>query len=319
MTIRAVGVALIGTAGHQLTAAEVEAGGGRVVVAEPVVGLTVDEVARLARRAAEAPDVDLVSVCVEPRAAQLEAAVAALAADRQVLIERPAATTLEQADRLADAERGSAGRLWERATTAFDELYRRAGRIVAAGILGEVVLVTTHRSYPWAEWRNADEAVSGGLVLQSATYGLDVVRLMTGQSIQAVSVTDTTRGEPHGSALRMAAVLTVELDGGAVASVVADYLNPSGGVWGRDEVRVLGTHGRLALDAAARELTWVDADGEHRELVDAAEPALAAAVLSAVRDGGDTEPRAATTLESTRWALRGLAERRSFIDGRWPA
>lgn len=320
MTAGAVGVALIGTAGHQLTPSEVEEAGGRVLVAEDTTGSDIAEVVRLAREAAEVPGVELVSVCLEPRGAQVEAALAALAAGRHVLIERPAAATLDDVERLAAAAERSAGRLWERATTGFDELYGRAARIVAAGILGDVVLVTTHRSYPWAQWRSADETVSGGLVLQSATYGLDVARLVVGRPLRSLRVTDTTRGEPRNSALRMAAVLTAEFDDGAVASIVADYLNPAGGVWGRDEVRVLGTGGRLSIDGAARELTWIDADGEHREIVQDAAPALAAAVIRAVRDSTDTDPTAASTLESTRWALRGLRDaRRSFLDGQWPA
>lgn len=318
---RPVGVAILGRDGHQLGHAEVVAAGGAVLVEFDGIGTDGRAVAEVAREAALTPGVDLVSVCLTPRADQVRAAVAALQAGRPVLVDRPAAASLADLD-LLRMTAGQAGvRIWERVTTPFDAVYRRAATIVAAGRLGEIVLITTHRSYPWADWRDPDESVSGGLLLQSAGYGLDVVREIAGQRIARLRATDTTLGEPKGRALRMAAVLTAELDGGGVASIVADYLNPAGGPWGRDEVRIVGTLGRLALDAVAGILTWTDADGDRTETVAGARSTFVAELIAAVRDGRETDPPSGALLESTEWALRardGLdAERRSFTDRGW--
>lgn len=316
---RAVGVALIGVGGHQLSADVVVGAGGAVVETVDVDGMDADAVVEAARAAARTAE--LVSVCVTPRHVQVAAVIAALDAGRHVLIERPSAATVADFQRLTDAAGRGPGRLWERATTPFDEPFRRARELIASGILGDIVLVTTHRSYPWAHWRASDEQVSGGLVLQSAGYGLDVVRFVAGQRVRAVRVTDTAAGEPRGEPLRMAAVLTAELEGGGVASIVVDYLNPAGGPWGRDEVRILGTLGRMGIDAAAGAIEWTDADGEHREMVRASGPGLASEVIAAVREGRDTDPPAAALRESTALLLRAMESRdgprRSFVGTEW--
>lgn len=321
ITARTVGVAIVGRDGHQVARTDVVAAGGEVLVEIDGMGIDGRAVAEVAREAAMTPGIDLVSVSLAPRARQVSAAVAALQAGRPVLIERPAASSLADLDDLRMAAERGGVRIWERVTTPFDELYRRAGRIIATGRLGEIVLITTHRSYPWAPWREPDERVSGGLLLQSAGYGLDVVRLIAGQRIARVRATDTTLGEPQGRAMRMAAVLTAELEGGGLASIVVDYLSPAAGPWGRDEVRILGTAGRLSLDAVAGTLTWTDANGDQTETVGASSSTFVTEVIAAVRDGRETDPPSGALLESTEWALRareGLdAERRSYIDHGW--
>lgn len=321
MTPRAVGVALIGSQGHQVSVDEVEVGGGRVVARDDLDGTSPAEAVERARNIALTDGVELVSVCVEPRAMQVGVALAVLDAGRAVLIERPVAVRLEDVEWLRSVARAAGLRVWERATTAFDPLYRRARDLVRAGAVGEVVLVTAHRSYPWADWRNPDESVSGGLALQSATYGIDAARLMIGRPVRTIRVSDTTHGEPRGATLRMAAALTVEFEGGAVASVAADYLNPPNGPWGRDELRVLGTRGTLSLDAVTREMRWVDSAGEHGEVVPPGEATLLRDILDALREGRDTDPAADSTLDSTASVLRAFQEggRRTFLDGRWPA
>src|SRR5687767_6343787 len=73
-----VGIGLVGSGDHQLTPAEIEENGGRLVSA---VG-TGAEVGALLHD----PRVELVSVCLAPRSEQVDAAVAALDAGRHVLI-----------------------------------------------------------------------------------------------------------------------------------------------------------------------------------------------------------------------------------------
>lgn len=303
-----VGVGLVGIGGHQLTAAEIVTAGGEVVAEIDVQAMDDGAVVRALAELVATREVGLVSVCVAPRRLQVDVAIAALEAGCHVLVERPAAAALDDAMRLDAAAGRSPGRLWERVTTPFDQPYRRARELVASGVIGDVVLVTTHRSYPWAEWRDADERRTGGLVLQSAGYGLDVVRLVAGRAIRSVRIADTTVGEPLGRPLRMAAVVTAELEGGALASIVVDYLNPPGGPWGRDEVRILGTRGRLSMDAAARAIEWVDSTGEHREVVEDDGPGLAAEIIAAVREGRDTDPPADALRESTTVLLTARAD-----------
>lgn len=319
-----VGIALVGGGGHQLTPAEIEAQGARLVGAVDATADGVpahDDLASLLRD----PEVELVSVCQEPRSRQVDSAVAALDAGRHVLIERPAATSVEDLDRLEEAARRSGRILCERATTPFEQPFRLARELVADGTVGQVVQVLVHKSYPYADWRAQDEAVQGGLLLQTAVYGLDCVQHVAGGEIESLQVVDTTLGNPAGGALRMAANLVATLRGGGVASVAVSFLNPAeSGAWTRDELLVLGTEGRLRTDSQSRTVEVVRAGGTAGgTVVHEAQPAapLLAELLAAVEDGRRMSVPAVDLMSSTRWALRamrpGAATRTSWLEGRW--
>jgi predicted dehydrogenase len=256
-----------------------------------------------------------VSVCLTPRTEQVDAAVASLDAGRHVLIERPAATSSADLARLRDAMHRSGRLLCERATTAFDQPYRRARELVAEGLVGTVVLVVAHKSYPWADWREQDESIQGGLVLQSAGYGLDFVQHVAGEAVASVQVVDTTLGNPARGALRMAATLVVTLQNGGIATVVVDYLNPpESGVWGRDHLVVLGTQGRLGVDAAAGTVEVVRPGGAQLYECPPAPPLLAE-LVAAITEDRPTEPSPEALMSSTALLLEAL-ERRSGPAGR---
>jgi predicted dehydrogenase len=320
-----VGIGLVGDGGHQLSPATIEDCG---VELRGVVGRYPDlrddvRVHSEVKGLLEDPRVELVSVSLTPRSEQVDAAVAALDAGRHVLIERPAATSSADLARLRDAMHRSGRLLCERATTPFDQPYRRARELVADGVVGQVVLVLTHKSYPWADWREQDESIQGGLVLQSAGYGLDCVQHVAGEPVASVQVVDTTLGNPAGGALRMAATLVVTLQNGGVASVVVDYLNPpESGAWGRDHLVVLGTEGRLSIDAAARTVEVVRPGGA--QLYDCPpSPTLLAELVAAITEDRTTEPSPEDLMSSTALVLEAL-ERRSghagrvwFEGGRW--
>jgi predicted dehydrogenase len=316
-----VGVGLVGAGGHQLTPAEahgarlVGTAGGSETAGVP----THVSVASLVRD----PAVQLVSVCQEPRHRQVDSAIQALAAGRHVLLERPAATSLADLDRLQEAAHRSGRILCERVTTPFDQPFRLARELVAAGAVGRVVQVLMHKSYPYASWRAQDELVQGGLVLQAAVYGLDCVQHVAGSVIESLHVIDTTLGNPGTGALRMAANLVATLRGGGIATVAASYLNPAdSGAWGRDELLVLGTAGRLRTGSERLDVevvragrTTVHEAGRGRSLF--------AELLLAIGERREMTIAPEDLLRSTRWAVRALqsedplATRVSWVEGRW--
>jgi predicted dehydrogenase len=306
-----IGLAVIGHSGHQPSPEEAAAAGAVITVSLDAAGLEPRALRDRAREICADPTTHLVSVDLTPRSRQVDVAVIALEMGRNVLIERPAATTTAEVNRLAAAARASTGQLWERATTFFDEPARRAGAIIAAGEIGEVILVTAHRSYPWAPWRDADERISGGLVLQSAGYGLDIARLATGRRIHSVTVLDTAAGEPSDRSLRMAAIVSAQLEGGAIASIVVDYLKTPGPSWGRDEVRIVGTRGLIALDGIAGTLEVTTAEGTRLVQAESAPAALLRAVVDTIRTGRPSVPPASHLIQSTAALVDALENRRT--------
>jgi predicted dehydrogenase len=309
-----VGVGIVGSDGHQLTDAETRAAGGRIVGTVGVARHGVPTHATIAELLRD-PAVDLVSVCLTPRDRQAEIAMAALEAGRHVLIERPATTSRDLLDRL-EATAARTGRiLCERVTTPFDAPFRLARELLAGGAVGTIVQVSVHKAYPYASWRPQDERVQGGLLLQTAAYALDAVRLVAGAEPDSLHVVDTTLGNPEHGELRMAAGIVATLRGGGIATIAASYLNPpDSGVWTRDELLVAGTAGILRTGSTWRDVeVATTVDTRRHEVRPAA--TLLEELLRAIRDGSALAVEPAELLGSTRWLLR--TERTSWTEGRW--
>ncbi|MBB5791699.1 Gfo/Idh/MocA family protein [Jiangella mangrovi] len=312
MTGDGVGVGLVGSGGHQVTVADVEACGGRVLAAsDDVETVLADDAVRL------------VSVCQTPRSAQVASALRALEAGRHVLIERPCAASAGELERLEQAACRSGTILCERATTPFEQPYRLARELVADGVVGDVVQVLVSKSYPYADWRPQDESVQGGLVLQAAVYGLDCVLHVAGGEIESLELVDTTLGNPGTGALRMAANVVATLRGGGVAGIAANYLNPPGsGAWGRDDLVIFGTAGRLHAAGGVGSVEVVRAGGATVHAC-APGPSLLAELLAAVETGAPMTVPPGDLLGATRCALLALrpgsrsARRVSWAKGRW--
>jgi predicted dehydrogenase len=293
-----VAVALIGGGGHQFTPAEVAAAGAEVrfSVERPS---NLDAAIEFATNP-PASGLQLASIMLSPVSERVAAACALLELGCNVILERPAALSSDDLNRLDLAAKAGGVRCWERATTPFEQPYRRIKELLNSGSLGEIVLINFQRSYPWAEWRNSDEAETGGLVLQSASYGLDLVCNLAMRDVSRINIAETTLGEPIGRPLRMAAIVVAELHGGALASICVDYLNPNVSPWAREEIKVLGSTGRLELDSVAGVLKVINPDGEVTERAENSQSQFLSEVISAVKEGRDTDPSAESLGMSTR-------------------
>lgn len=316
-----LGVALIGAGSHQFTPAQVEAAGAEIVFSVEAPGNL--EAAIESANGASVSGAHLVSIMFAPVSERVTAACVALELGCNVVLERPAGLSSADLTRLDQAAVAGGVKFWERATTAFEQHYRRIGALIKSGALGEIVLISFQRSYPWAEWRNSDETESGGLVLQSASYGLDFVCNIAMLEVLKVNVVETTLGEPKGRTLRMAAAVTAELRGGALAAICVDYLNPATDPWAREEIRVLGSLGRLELNSADGNLKIINSDGIVTERPELSESSFLSEVISAIRAGGDTDPSAAALALPSRILLAarqgGHSSWRSYAGEGWTA
>lgn len=293
-----VGVALIGGGSHQFTPGEVAATGAEVRYSVETAG-SLEAAIEFARKP-KASGVQLASIMLSPVSERVAAATALLELGCNVILERPAALSSDDLKRLAFAAKVGGVRYWERATTPFEQPYRRIKELLNSGSLGEIVLISFQRSYPWAEWRSSDEAETGGLVMQSASYGLDLVCNLAMREVSRIRISETTLGEPMGRPLRMAALVVAELYGGALASICVDYLNPTASPWAREEIKVLGSMGRLELDSVAGVLKVINPDGEETERAENSQSQFLSEVVSAVKEGRDTDPSAESLGLSTR-------------------
>ena len=143
------------------------------------------------RAAVESDEIDLVDIAT-PNSSHAEQAIAALAAGKHVVCEKPLAATLGQAEAMAAAARTSAGKtfVW------FN--YRRvpaialAHQLVANGMLGQVFHARAVYLQSWGGpatprvWRFDAEVAGSGAHGDLNAHIVDAVRFITGEEIVRV-------------------------------------------------------------------------------------------------------------------------------------
>jgi predicted dehydrogenase len=231
-------------------------------------------------------DIDLVDIC-SPGDSHAEIAIAALAAGKHVLCEKPLANTVDEARAMVAAAE-TARRSGVRAMCGYN--YRRVPAValmrelVAAGRVGEIRHVRAVYLQDWIVdpqfplvWRLRKEVAGSGALGDIGAHIVDLTQYVTGQRITGVSgLTETfvkSRPLPNGShglsaaatgavtgqvTVDDAAVFVARLSGGAVATYEATRF-----ATGRKNglrVEINGSTGSLAFDLERlNELEFYDA------------------------------------------------------------
>jgi predicted dehydrogenase len=194
------------------------------------------------------PDVEVVCVCTPPahHASLIEAAARA---GKHVLVEKPLALDLADADRAIAACRRSAVHLGVAHQQRARSGTRALARLAHDGALGRLVLgAVTHAWHKTQErmdrdaWRG-DAAAGGGVLLDEAVHGLDLLTWFLGEPVWVQGATRT-------SVLRIqaedTAVATIGFESGALATLAAgSAVNAA-----RDDiaVEILGTRGMFRIE-----------------------------------------------------------------------
>ncbi len=225
-------------------------------------------------------DIDIVDICA-PGALHAEIAVAALAAGKHVLVEKPLANSLSEAESMVAAAQQARGR-GIRSMVGFT--YRRvpalalAHSLIAAGKLGVIRQVRAAYLQDWLAddespmtWRLRRESAGSGALGDIASHAIDQVQFLLDDTVTEVSgrlhTFVTERPGPHGPepvTVDDAAWATLSLAGGAVASVEVSRM-----ALGRKnslQIEVFGSKGSLRFDLEnPNELHFLDGTDPIRE------------------------------------------------------
>lgn len=219
--------------------------------------------------------VDLVDLCV-PGHLHARMATEALAAGKHVLVEKPLANTLAEAEAMVDAAAAAADR-GVHAMVGFN--YRRvpalalARQHVEAGRIGRVRQVRVAYLQDWLAdaaapmtWRLRKETAGSGALGDLASHAVDQVRSLLGQEIVRVNgdlrtfVTERVGDQgPEEVTVDDAAWATLHTDGGVVASVEVSRM-----ATGRRNsllVELYGSRGAIRFDLEALNELQVCLDG----------------------------------------------------------
>src|SRR5919112_3594640 len=172
-----------------------------------------------------AEDVEVVDVCL-PTAFHKELAVKAAGEGRHVILEKPIARTMEDAQQILEAFSGDGGpHLFVGHVVRFFPEYVGIKEKIDAGDLGTVGVVRTSRRSPfllgWNDWY-ADWRASGGVLLDLVIHDFDFLRWVLGEVERVYA-----RGVLGREYNRLDYVLaTLRFRGGAIAHVEGHWGYP---------------------------------------------------------------------------------------------
>jgi predicted dehydrogenase len=256
------------------------------------------------------PEIDLVSLCSPHRADQAADAVKCLKAGKHVFGEKPSSLTERGLDSIIAASRETGFQYHEMGGQVQGSPYQEMQAEIQRGAIGEVVQVFAQKSYPWADWRPMDESIDGGLALQCGVYVARFVERIAGVKIVAMELAETKLGNTKpGSDCRRAASFLMKLENGAVASGVANYLNPiQTRCWGYEILRVFGTNGIIESNADGSKARIMLLGSEPRDLV--VSNSLKSCFdlfVDSILDGAPVPVSLEDELSPTRWVVRAKA------------
>ena len=188
--------------------------------------------------------------------------VAAAEAGKHVMVEKPLANTLEEADAMLEACRRSGVALTVNYSFRYLPRVRKARALVEAGALGTITGVqilqhqykdpgywTGARSNSPDDWRASKAKCGGGFLIMNSCHVIDYMTYVTGLRPTRVHAEYATLGSP--AEVEDIVALTCRYEGGALGSLSASSI-----LRGADQVeeRAWGTNGSLIMDGAGLSL-----------------------------------------------------------------
>ncbi|MEU6824115.1 Gfo/Idh/MocA family oxidoreductase [Streptomyces atriruber] len=195
-------------------------------------------------------DVSAVDVCT-PTPTHKELALAAVAAGRHVVCEKPLALTARDAEEIGAAADAAGVRLHPAHVVRYFPAYAALRQAVTRGDLGELAVLRFTRGGArpqWAPWFG-DPAQSGGVIMDLMVHDIDIARWIAGD---VVRVHARTRGVEHATGTPPEVVTA-----SAVLTHTSGAVSHINGLWGlpdqqfRTTFRVAGADGLLTHDSTA--------------------------------------------------------------------
>lgn len=166
-------------------------------------------------------DIDIIDICTPPTLHFFQS-MAALAAGKQVICEKPLVGSLEEVDQLSVAEAKAAGRIMPVFQYRFGNGLQKARRIIQLGLAGKPYLATVETAwlrgakYYSVPWRGRFETELGGALLAHAIHAHDLLTYLMGD-VASVFARTTTR--VNQIEVEDCAVASLVMESGALASL----------------------------------------------------------------------------------------------------
>ncbi|MBA2377532.1 MAG: Gfo/Idh/MocA family protein [Rubrobacteraceae bacterium] len=192
-------------------------------------------------------EVDVVDVCL-PTSHHREVALAAARDGKHVILEKPIAGSVAEAEEILAAFEGDGPRLLVGHVVRYFPEYVRIKAMVESGELGEIGVARTSRRSPmldgWNDWY-ADRRKSGGVLVDLLIHDFDFLRWSLGE-VERVCARGTAGREYNRLDYALA---TLRFASGAIAHVEGHWGYPAPFCY---EIEVAGSRAMVAVDSADR-------------------------------------------------------------------
>jgi predicted dehydrogenase len=207
-------------------------------------------------------DIDIV-VCAAIPSERAQVAINAMHAGKDVVLDKPGVTTVEQLDEIRRVQ-AETGRRWlvvfnERlGNSAMSEAFARVqggaiGTVVHTVGLGPHTLNLKHRP----EWF-FDPKRYGGILVDIGTHQVDQFLAFSGATTARVQAANVRTHRDH-DGVQVLGEMMLTGDNGATGYARVDYFTPKGlGAWGDVRFTAVGTDGYLEVRQVDNHLTLVD-------------------------------------------------------------
>ncbi len=187
------------------------------------------------------PHVDVVSVCV-PHNLHLEIALAAIAAGKQVLLEKPMALDVAECDEIIAAAEAAGVTVGVSHNQLFHPPHVRARELIESGALGSPLMLRMRLGIggKFTGWRSDPVATGGGLLFDAGVHRFYMARALFGEVRELSAMTDV--GPKAGENM---AVVLMRFASGALGTIEANYHCPRGAF--DDAIEVCCSEGMLYL------------------------------------------------------------------------
>lgn len=188
-----------------------------------------------------------------------------------VYCEKPAATTLEDLDRLEAVYREAKEKGVHFAymlTTRYDPWFYTAYQAVQQGAIGEIRMLNGQKSYKAGKRGPLfhKRETYGGTIPWVGIHALDWVLWFSGKRVKAVSAVQSSMANNHNGTMEATAICLFQLEDEVVAHINIDYLRPqTAETHGDDRIRIAGTKGVIEVRGGKVYLINGEAEGQ-REL-----------------------------------------------------
>jgi predicted dehydrogenase len=192
---------------------------------------------------------DVVDICL-PNFLHHRAVMATARAGLHVIIEKPLAMNLAEADEMIAACRDAGRQLMYAEELCFAPKYERVRRLVNEGAVGKIFQLRQceKHSGPHSDWFYDPNQSGGGVLMDMGCHGLAWLRWILGGRPGVVSVSAHLRAgliHGHRGVCEENALCVVEFDGGPIG-IVENSWAKHGGM--EDRIEVLGTGGVIYAD-----------------------------------------------------------------------